>query len=377
MTTSKIPVAPKDIGKLSDVFVSALGAIVSPNESSLNRLSFPALKSAVVVLVDGLGQANLESRIGHAPNLGALVRRQPKSTVRCEFPSTTVVSLGGFSTGTRSAEHGLIGYNVRALEGDGLQNLLSGWGSRNTETAAEWKSVPTLTEIGYGTQVQFHTVSQSTYRDSGFTSLTMPSANFHGVDDLEDRVLKAEQLGQMPGNLVYLYVPELDQLGHMFGSESNVWSEALEQLDAALAPLLRSKKVPVIVTADHGMVDVAIENQIHLETLESLAGDDVLCGGDTRSSFVYCSRDIRASLERDLGSRAFVASWDELVEAGYVSRPQKWDRRFPDLVILARGATTLYDRRTCKPRSLKMLGHHGSISDAEVRVPLLRAGLLL
>jgi len=362
---------------LSDVLVSALGAIVAPADPTLNRLGFPAMKSVVVVLVDGLGQSNLESRIGHAPNLGALVRSQPKATIRCEFPSTTVVSLGGFSTGQRSGVHGLVGYNVRALARNGLENLLSGWSSGNSESPSDWKSALTLSELGYGAKAQFHTVSQSTFRDSGFTSLTMPDATFHGVDDLEDRILKALQLGAVPGNLVYLYVPELDQLGHMYGSKSDVWSAALEQLDSALKPLLTSAKVPVILTADHGMVDVPVENQIHLETLAPLAGDDVLCGGDTRSAFVYCKRDIRVDLEQELGSRAVVTTWDELVEAGYVLAPTHKDNRYPDLVILAKGSTTLYDRRTCKPRSLKMLGHHGSISDEEMRVPLLRAGSLL
>jgi hypothetical protein len=205
----------------------------------------------------------------------------------------------------------------------------------------------------------------------------MPQSEFHGVDDLEDRVLKAKQLGEVSGNLVYLYVPELDQLGHAFGSDSPTWSQALEQLDSALAPLLSTKKAAVYVTADHGMIDVAIENQIHLDTLESLQGDDVICGGDTRSALVYCARDIREQLTAEIGARGFVATWPELVEAGYVTDLRMSDKRLPDLVILARGATTLYDRRTCKPRSLRMLGHHGSISDAEMRVPLLKAGSLI
>ncbi len=362
---------------MSDVFVSALASIKAPKDTYLNRLGFAPSTSAVVVLVDGLGIANLESRIGHAPKLGGLLRSQPKSVIRCEFPSTTVVSLAGFATGKRSGEHGLIGYNVRALGGDRLENLLSGWGIGNSETPAEWKSVLTLSEMGYGAEVEFHVVAHSSYRESGFTALTMPAASFHGVDDLEDRVLKAQQLGESAGNLVYLYVPELDQLGHMYGSESAVWSQALEQLDSALGPLLQSKKAAVWVTADHGMVDVPIENQVHLDTFSSLQGDDVLCGGDTRSAFVYCERDIKAELSEEIGSRGFVVTWHELADAGYVTEPIEKDRRVPNLVILARGSTTLYDRRTCKPRSLKMLGHHGSISDAEMRVPLLRAGSLV
>ena len=375
MTSSKIPVAPSDVGRLSDVFISALGAMLDHNDKSLNRLNLPSLKSAVVVLIDGLGTQNLESRIGHATNLGALMRAQPKSSIRCEFPSTTVVSLAGFATGERSGSHRLVGYNVSNADRSGLVNLLSGW-EYGSQVVSEWKSEPTISERFKGSAVKIHVVSQEGYRHSGFTQLTMPEAIYHGEDDINQRVERAHELAAAPGNLVYLYIPELDQIGHMHGSQSATWSQTLEVVDAALKPLLDSKRAAVLVTADHGMVDVPIENQIHLETLESLQGVDFLAGGDTRSAYIYTDTDVCDAVQEELGDAVWVVRWQELVSAGYVIQPEVLDHRHPSIVVLARKNVTLYDRRTCKPRSLQMLGHHGSITDAEMRVPLLRAGTL-
>jgi hypothetical protein len=124
------------------------------------------------------------------------------------------------------------------------------------------------------------------------------------------------------------------------------------------------------------MVDVPIENQIHLETLESLQGVDFLAGGDTRSAYIYTDTDVCDAVQEELGDAVWVVRWQDLVSAGYVIQPEVLDHRHPSSVVLARKNVTLYDRRTCKPRSLQMLGHHGSITDAEMRVPLLRAGTL-
>ncbi len=357
------------------MFISAFGAIYDHTDKAVNRLNLPKLKSAVVVLIDGLGTQNLESRIGHASALGALLKSQPKSSIRCEFPSTTVVSLAGFATGERSGLHRLVGYNVSNNDRSGLVNLLSGW-EQSSQSVAGWKSIDTISETFKSASVQIHVVSQEGYRHSGFTQLTMPQAIYHGEDQIEARVERAHQIASQPGNLVYLYIPELDQIGHMHGSESSTWSEALEMVDAALIPLLRSQKTAVLVTADHGMVDVPIGNQIHLETLRCLQGVDFLAGGDTRSAYVYTDTDVRDALQEELGDDVWVVHWEDLVTAGYVLQPEVIDHRHPSIVILAKKNVTLYDRRTCKPRSLQMLGHHGSITDAEMRVPLLRAGTL-
>ena len=100
-----LPAAPKDVGRLSDVFVSAAAAI---GKGSENRLRLPKVSSAVVVLVDGLGYENLTAASGYARFLNS----QKVEAMRCEFPSTTATSLTGLATGMRSGEHGIIGYSV-------------------------------------------------------------------------------------------------------------------------------------------------------------------------------------------------------------------------------------------------------------------------
>lgn len=376
MTVTRIPAAPKDVGILSLVLSSAIAATTSEATKPANSLKFERARAYIVLVIDGLGSHNLEAHIGHAPNIGRFWRSQ-KSTIRCEFPSTTVVSLTGLTTGLRSAKHGLIGYNVPNAERTELNNLLSGWEVDGNDPST-YKTYSTLSE-----NFAISVVSPTVYRNTGFTSLTLPAGRFNGVDSISDRFETAVEIAERDGGVVYLYVPELDQVGHRSGAGSNEWLSVLEEIDGAVRSLHNLKRSIAMLTADHGMVNVDADGQIYLETLDSLAAVDFIAGGDTRSSLIYLTgaertvelqaTALREKLSKELEGLAWCASWRELEESGWVASGLHGTSQ-PDIVLLARSAVTLYDRRTCKPRSLLMKGHHGSITDAETQVPLIRLG---
>ena len=59
-------------------------------------------------------------------------------------------------------------------------------------------------------------------------------------------------------SLMYFYVNELDKAGHRHGCESAQWEHQLEELDATVKRLNATLPpgTTVLLTADHGMVDV-------------------------------------------------------------------------------------------------------------------------
>jgi predicted AlkP superfamily pyrophosphatase or phosphodiesterase len=367
MTNTRIPVAPKDVGRLSLVLASAIEAVAG----RVNPLQFKAVNSAVVVLVDGLGLANLEAFAGHAPNIMRAWRSNPQS-LRSECPSTTVLGIASLATGLRSGEHGLIGYNVYRRGAESATNLLSGW-EQTSEEPQDWKGYKTLSE-----QFPITVVSCKAYEKTGFTELTMPKATFVAEDDIFDRFARAALLSRQAGSIVYLYVPELDQAGHRFGCSSNEWLSVLEAIDAAFAAANFGANTGVAITADHGMVDVDKQDQVSVSDLAALQGVEFITAGDTRCAFIYLKStdDFAVLISRlalELSDRAYVCTWNDLVDSGWQVRPLSNDL-IPDLVIIAKSKVAFYDTRTAKPSSLKMVGHHGAISDSETRVPLIRMG---
>src|SRR5690554_3612317 len=63
----------------------------------------PAVRAMVVIVVDGLGHANLKASLGHARTLGSLQSRRIETVI----PSTTDAALTTITTGRLPGTHGL------------------------------------------------------------------------------------------------------------------------------------------------------------------------------------------------------------------------------------------------------------------------------
>ena len=358
------------------MFISALGSITGKE----NRLGLPRAKSACVVLVDGLGSANLRFRAGHANFLANQMTKD--GSILCGFPSTTVASLASFSTGLKAGSHGMVGYQVLDRQVGANLNLLTGIGS--AAEARKWQAQETVSEKAAAQSVSCYFVGPAEYQDSGFTNATMREAIYVPAKTIEDRVVAAQKiLNGKESALVYLYVPELDQRAHAFGSKSGEWVEKLEDLDLAIRQLTKAlpSNVGVLLTADHGIVDVATERHIYLDEFP-LAGL-VSVGGDPRVLFLYFdqsagdspSPELVEALQQFVGKRAIAATRSQVVDAGWYGQvSEEALSRMPEVFLIANGETALYHRDYAKPKSLRMVGQHGAISDDELFVPLLKFG---
>jgi predicted AlkP superfamily pyrophosphatase or phosphodiesterase len=208
----------------------------------------------------------------------------------------------------------------------------------------------------------------------------MRGARYVPAKTFEQRMQAAKTiLKSNSKSLIYLYVPELDQRAHAYGSKSGEWVEKLEDLDLAMRQLTDylPNNCGVLLTADHGIVDVSHDRQIYLDEIELPRLISV--GGDPRVLFLYFDGDVQEStinlLATFLGKRAFVATKDAIIEAGWYGQTTDTARgRMPDLFLIANGETALYHRDFAKPKSLKMIGQHGALSDDELLVPLLKFG---
>ena len=364
-----LPVAPKDVGRLSDVLVSAIASVGGNFE---NRLRLPKVKHAVVVLVDGLGFENLQQAAGYARFLNSKL----DSSIRCEFPSTTATSLTGLATGTRSGVHGLIGYSVYDRKVQLQKNLLTGWNS--TAEAAEFKTQPTLSELAE--EVGIRVIGPAAYESSGFTELTMKGAKYLIAEQIADRFATLEQLLKTSDSTVtYLYVPELDQAAHKFGVTSDQWLHLLEELDMIVNRFSSklSGDVGALVTADHGVLDIPQSSHVYLDEYSWYQSQVEHTSGDPRCNFVYLRSDVDVQAfvshaQETFGNSVYVCTTRQLVEAGWLI---EGDSEYsPDLFLIWKDLQVAYDRRFAKSHYLKMIGQHGGISDTETRVPLVRLG---
>lgn len=372
--------APKPDGlSLADVLESCLSAI----QGQGNRLGLPPIERAVVLLVDGLGAEALKATAGHARTLcGALTT---KSVIEAGFPTTTAAALASLTTGQLPGQHGLVGYSVLDSAHDRVVNQLSGWDD-NLDPAT-WQLQPTVFERASAAGLGAAAVGTERYRDSGFTRAVLRGAQYVSGSSISARMQRAAELAAQPGppGLIYVYVPELDMAAHAHGWESREWTAALETTDSAVRDLVAAlgPRAGLLVTADHGIIDVPTRSHVLIDSAPALLDGIRFVAGEPRCLQLHFEPDLSATLRAALvdqwraaeSDRSWVLTRDEFVQSGWLGavRPDVAPR-IGDIIVAARKSIAYYDSRTASPHARAMIGQHGSATQPELRVPLLRFG---
>lgn len=355
----------------------ALGAPV-PDDIEAPTWQLPEARRVVVVLVDGLGQRQLERRSGHARTLRELTTPlADDATFRCGFPSTTATSLTSLGTGRRAGDHGIIGWQT-CWRGTLFNHLA--W--RDGPDPGAHQPLPTMLQQATRADIGVTTVSRAMFEGSGFTRAALRGGGFVGAQTPVERtegVLGAlAQAGRRGRALVYAYWDEVDKTGHVHGPDSLEWGESLEAVDAFVGELLDRAPAgtTVVVTSDHGMLHTPHALRRDLAHDPVLDAGVRLLAGEPRAPQAWCEpgavADVVATWREELGPDAVVLTRDEAVEAGWFGPLREgYAERVGEVVVAMLGQATVVDSRLLRPEVLALVGQHGSITDAETAIPLL------
>ncbi|MGM0385809.1 MAG: alkaline phosphatase family protein, partial [Actinomycetota bacterium] len=125
----------------------------------------------------------------------------------------------------------------------------------------------------------------------------------------------------------------------------------------------------LVITADHGMVDVA--ESIDAALVPELVRGVELISGEPRAMHLHTTDDGVLDRWRDhLGDRAWILPRAEALPF-YPDLDPRFFHAIGDVVVFMRGRTVVVDSRTQTPPSMALIGVHGSLTTAEMRVPLM------
>jgi Type I phosphodiesterase / nucleotide pyrophosphatase len=186
-----------------------------------------------------------------------------------------------------------------------------------------------------------------------------------------------------PQRYVYAYYSDLDSLAHAYGIGSDEAEAELGRIDAQFARFIEEvagSDTLVIVTADHGFIDIRPETMIELDDHPELADTLMLplCG-EPRIAYCYvrpgASETFERYIESRLGHCAHVMPSDNLIAQGWFGRGELHPRladRIGHYTLLMKDGYAIRDR-VPGDRRHPLIGVHGGPTEDEMLVPLVVA----
>jgi hypothetical protein len=219
-------------------------------------------------------------------------------------------------------------------------------------------------------------VAPAGFAGSGLTRAVLRGADFVGVPAERDWTARVSQVVETARShpLTYVYERGLDHQGHLRGWQSPSWRHQLAGIDTFLGRMLDAlpADTAVLVTGDHGMVDVPRAHRLFIEDEPVLAQGVDLIGGEARLRHLYTEEpdavahrwSARLGTHAEVRTRSAALPW-------FGSEPPTDEvaRRIGDVVVAMLDDWAMLTLTRAGEASL--VGMHGSITPRERGVPLL------
>jgi hypothetical protein len=181
--------------------------------------------------------------------------------------------------------------------------------------------------------------------------------------------------------LVFGYTARVDTAAHVHGIASPQWAEAAtwvgHQIERLIAGL--PDDAALLVTADHGGLDVASTSRLDLAADARLGAGLRVVAGEPRFRHLHtvphAAGDVHAAWSEILGARADVHTREQAVASGlFGAVPTEHLARIGDVVVVCRDDTVVLATGHEPDDIAKLVGFHGSTTSVETAIPLLCFG---
>lgn len=339
-------------------------------------------RPVVLLVIDGLGYQFLQKFPGSALASHCVQR------LTSVFPTTTAAAVTALALGVPAQQHGITGWFTYLRElgevvmplpfmprGGGAGYADQGFAARHMLDAK-----PLLPEL----QRPVSVCSPAAIADSSFSDAIYGAVArdpHQQLKQLFDGLSHGAKQRGAP--LVWGYWTELDALSHQYGAQSREVKIHFEQLDQAFAYWLKQiagSDTLVLVTADHGLIDIRKDQHLQVEQHPALQQMLQLppCG-ESRAAFCYLRSGSQHDFEQYMAqyyAELFdVMPSEQLIEQQLFGRGEPSARlrqRVGDFTVLARKQAVMTEC-LLQESPFNQRGVHGGLSAEELYVPLVMA----
>jgi predicted AlkP superfamily pyrophosphatase or phosphodiesterase len=319
----------------------------------------------VLLTIDGLGWEQLQARRELAPHLSSMEGGPARTVV----PSTTATAMTSITTGLSPGEHGVIGYRIHA--GDEILNVLR-W---STPTGDARRTIPPhqLQPISAFCGHHPPVVTRAEFATSGFTTAHLNDIRFYPYRMPSTLAMQVATVLRQGESFVYAYYDGIDKVAHEYGL-GEYYDAELVSVDQLVGYLLSElpSNAALLVTSDHGQIDVG-DNLVTPDA--DVLAQTSFQSGEGRFRWFHARpgrKDalLEAAIEHH-EHHAWIKTRDETIDEGWFG-PEVTNEaasRLGDVALVAQGTVAFVDPADTGP--FKLIARHGSLTAAEMLVPLL------
>jgi len=391
--------------------------LTGKGQSALPRDVFGDLPThydrVVFFFVDAFGWRFFERYAEKYDFLKTILQQGAASKITSQFPSTTAAHVTSIHTGLPVSQSGVYEWNYYEPLVDALISpLLFSYvdyaeGEKFKRDTVKKANIPaeaffpqqTLYDTLKTQGIVSHVLQFQNYTPSTYSDIVFRGAKTHPYASIEQALFYLSELVTVedaPPSYYFVYFDRIDAACHHYGPASKEFEQEVDNFFKAMHELFykniqgKAKNTLLIVTADHGQVEVNPKTTYYLDRelpeftrfLKTNRQGQILApAGSARDMFLYVHEESIAEavalLRQKLEGRAEVYATQELLAQHFfgVAEPSPtFLARLGNVVILPYKNETVWWSQGGK-YEMRFLGHHGGLTREEMEIPLLLLSL--
>lgn len=358
----------------------------------------------ILLFLDAFGWRFFERYSATHPFLKRFVEKGVVSKITSQFPSTTAAHMTTVHTGLEVGSTGIYEwFQYEPMVNRMIAPLLFSYAGDPVATSLlssvhkprEFFPFTTIYQKLHLKDVESYVVQDASISQSPYSLALSVGAHSMGYLKLEQGL---QNLGELfhgdshAKTYAFFYYASIDSAGHRKGVNSGAFEKTilhcLDLLEKELMPILASsdKKMALLVTADHGMVEVRPRATIYLnEQLPAILdwlkvdsdGNVLIPAGSCRDFFLHikeeCLEKAMSALSALLVGKAEVWRVEDLICNGFFGSEavsERFSERVGNLVVLPYENEGVWWHEKHKFQQ-NFYGAHGGLSSAEMETIFL------
>lgn len=351
----------------------------------------------VLFLIDGFGWCFFEKYFQEYPFLSRFEKEGRVSKISAQFPSTTAAHITSLCTGLSVGETGIYEWFQYEPCVDRIITPLtfSFGGDHEPGTLKKAGLAPeelfpfiTVYDQLKNHKIDSYVIQHENICHSPYSHTLFRSAHLIGYRSFSEGLEKAVEICKAPhAHPIYLFIyfGDIDAAGHRHGSCSKPFNDAVHHCWQSIEqsfykPLAAcQKRIALIATADHGMVDIDPRTTFllnkELPQLSSVfkvnrQGNPIVPAGSCRDFFLHIKdehlHETKELLLRQLKGKCEVFLVSDLIKEGFFDLPSsRFLERVGNLVILPYAGESVwwYEKNRYKQN---FYGAHGGLTPEEM-----------